>query len=85
MWPENENINNSESCSLSLAVSVGYEFRRRRKSLAPPQAEFCSERQSDLVRSSRKSDGGAAEGLQSHTAVNINLLVHSCCYAAFSC
>jgi len=38
------------------------EFRRRRKSLAPPPAEFWSARRPLLVRASRKMDGGAAEG-----------------------
>ena len=38
------------------------EFRRRRKSLPPPPAKFWSARQPDLVRASRKSGGGAAEG-----------------------
>ena len=38
------------------------EFRHRRKSLPPPSAEFWSARQPDLVRASRKSGGGAAEG-----------------------
>ena len=37
------------------------DFRRRRKSLPPPPAEFWSARQPDLVRASRKSGKVAAE------------------------
>jgi len=49
--------------SLCAHLQAGAEFRRRRrKSLAPPPAEFWSARQPDLVRASRKTDGGAAEG-----------------------
>ena len=48
------------------------EFRRRRrKSLPPPPAEFWSGRQPDLVRASRKSGGGAAEG-SSHIWCELN-------------
>jgi len=51
-----------------LRTDAEFRRRRRRKSLAPPPAEFWSARvgapacQPDLVRASRKTDGGAAEG-----------------------
>jgi len=51
-----------------LRTDAEFRRRRRRKSVAPPPAEFWSARfgaparQPDLVRASRKTDGGAAEG-----------------------
>jgi len=52
------------------------EFRRR-KSLPPPPAEFWSARQPDLVRASRKSGGGTAEGSRGKASPHAKTL-HYC-------
>ena len=51
--------------------------RRRRKSLPPPPAEFWSARQPDLVRASRKSGGGAAEGSNAYDRFFDTICSHS--------
>ena len=67
------NTNNIESCLFYLAFYVHtYELALNSaahhwKSLALPPAKFWSTLQLDLVRASRKTDGGADEGSNYYT------------------
>jgi len=67
-----------------LRTDAEFRRRRRRKSLAPPPAEFWSARvgapvrQPDLVRASRKTDGGAAEGSTRPPAQKCTIFKQKC-------